>query len=419
MEKQGAVTRQAAPVASLMLRDQPMPRLPARGKPTTRDARTVEGDPRWRAVLARDPSKDGSFFFAVRTTGIYCKPSCSARHARPENVSFFETAAEAQRAGFRACLRCRPDELGRPAAAIVARACRAIEAAETAPSLTELGRLVGKSPFHLHRLFKAELGLTPAEYAAAHRARRVGETLRGSRSVTEAFYEAGYGSSGRFYEAAPAVLGMTPSRYRAGAAGLRIGYSVARCSLGLLLVAATETGVCAIAIGDDPAVLVRELRDRFARAEIMPAGTGFEAWVSAAVDLVEHPRTAPTMPLDIRGTAFQRRVWKALAKIPAGSTRSYTQIATSLGDPHAARAVAGACAANPLAVAIPCHRVVRSDGALSGYRWGIDRKRELLAREGQSDTMTLGDERARSGGAPSRARASARGGAGAPVRRRT
>lgn len=340
-------------------------------------------DPRWTALVCRDPAADGSFFYSVRTTGVYCRPSCGARAPRPENVEFHLTAADAERAGFRPCRRCRPDQASTASqqSALVARLCRLIEAADSPPSLAELARHAGLSRWHVHRVFKALAGVTPAAYAAAHRAQRLRAGLDRPGTVTEAIYGAGYGSAGRFYEQSNAVLGMTPTRYRAGGASTRIRFAVAECSLGSILVAASERGVCAISLGDDPQALVRDLQDRFARSELIGGDPGFERLVSRVVAFVEAPGQGLDLPLDLRGTAFQKRVWQALRNIAPGKTVSYAEIARRIGAPKSARAVAGACGANPLAVAIPCHRVVRTDGGLSGYRWGVERKRALLDRE--------------------------------------
>jgi AraC family transcriptional regulator of adaptative response/methylated-DNA-[protein]-cysteine methyltransferase len=354
---------------------------------TQKRAAATLKDPRWASVLSRDPQADGSFFYSVRTTGVYCRPSCGARTPRPENVEFHASAAAAERAGFRPCKRCRPDAapLAARHAALVAELCRRIEAAERPPELRELASRSGLSAFHLHRVFKAVTGLTPRAYAAAHRARRVRAELGRAGAVTEAIYGAGYGSSGRFYEQADEVLGMTPGRYRAGGAGAEIRFAVGECSLGSILVAATGRGVCAVFLGDDADALARELQRRFPRAELIGGDAGFERLVARVVGLVEAPRLGLELPLDVRGTAFQHRVWQALRKIPPGQTASYGEIARRIGAPKSVRAVAGACAANPLAVAIPCHRVVRTDGGLSGYRWGVERKRALLEREGVAD----------------------------------
>jgi AraC family transcriptional regulator, regulatory protein of adaptative response / methylated-DNA-[protein]-cysteine methyltransferase len=338
---------------------------------------------RWAAVRARDASADGTFVYSVKTTGVYCRPSCAARPARPENVAFHDTPAAAERAGFRACKRCKPDQppLAERQAAQIAELCRLIERSEQVPTLDELASHAGLSAFHVHRMFKAVTGVTPRAYAAAHRARRVRGELKSRGTVTEAIYGAGYSSSARFYEQSTALLGMTPSRYRAGGTDLEIRFAIGACTLGAILVAATGRGVCAILLGDDPEALAHDLERRFPRARLVGADPEFEQLVAQVVGLVEQPRLGTKLPLDIRGTAFQQRVWKALSRIPAGKTASYAQIATRIGAPRAVRAVAQACAANALAVAIPCHRVVRTDGDVSGYRWGVERKRTLLDRE--------------------------------------
>jgi AraC family transcriptional regulator of adaptative response/methylated-DNA-[protein]-cysteine methyltransferase len=338
---------------------------------------------RWAALRSRDASADGTFVYSVKTTGVYCRPSCASRAARPENVAFHASPAAAERAGFRACKRCKPDQapLAERQAGQVARLCRLIEESERVPTLEELASHAGMSAFHTHRLFKTVTGVTPRVYAAAHRARRVRGELRRRGTVTEAIYGAGYNSSARFYEQSNALLGMTPSKYRAGGTDLEIRFAIGASTLGAILVAATGRGVCAILLGDDPEALVRDLEQRFPRAQLIGADAEFEQLVAQVVGLVEQPRTGTKLPLDIRGTAFQQRVWKALCRIPAGKTVSYSEIAQRIGAPGAVRAVAQACGANPLAVAVPCHRVVRRDGDLSGYRWGVERKRALLDRE--------------------------------------
>jgi len=348
-----------------------------------RRAAATVSDPRWAAVLARDDRADGSFVYAVRTTGIYCRPSCGSRRPRPENVEFHTTAAAAEQAGFRACRRCHPATTGRreSTAGLIAALCRVIEQADTPPPLADLAQRAGLSPFHLHRLFKSVTGVTPRQYAEAHRARRVQAGLRDAARVTDAIYDAGYNSSGRFYDAATARLGMTPTRYRAGGAGTEIRFAVGECSLGSILVAASDRGVCAILLGDDPDALTRDLQDRFPRAHLVGGDAGFEQLVARVVGMVEAPARGHDLPLDVRGTAFQQRVWQALCDVPAGRTLSYTEVARRIGAPRSVRAVARAVASNPLAVAIPCHRVVRLDGDLAGYRWGVERKRALLARE--------------------------------------
>jgi len=349
-------------------------------------AAAVLSDPRWAAVRARDPEADGTFFYSVKTTGVYCRPSCAGRPARPENVAFHAVAADAERAGFRPCRRCKPDQppAAERRATQVAELCRLLENGDRAPTLEELASHAGLSASHTHRLFKAVTGVTPKAYAAAHRARRVRRELSASGTVTEAIYGAGYGSSARFYEKSSELLGMTPTKYRNGGAELPIRFAIGECSLGSVLVAATARGVCAILLGDDPEELAHDLERRFPRAKLIGADADFEDLVARVVGLMERPGTPASLPLDIRGTAFQQRVWKALSGIPAGTTRTYSEIAGAMGEPRAVRAVAQACAANPLAVAIPCHRVVRTDGDLSGYRWGVERKRELLAREART-----------------------------------
>ena len=346
---------------------------------------TAQRDPRWGKLLARDPASDGKFIYGVKTTGVYCRPSCASRLPRPENVVFYADVQSARRAGFRACKRCKPDQALRstPHSEKIARACRLIENAGRVPKLGELAAAVGLSPYHFHRTFRAVTGVTPRKYALAHRAKRVRNQLESSRSVTEAIFEAGYGSSGRFYEKADEVLGMTPSTFRAGGTNNDIRFAIGECSLGSILVAQSGRGICAILFGDDPQALARELQDRFPKANLLGGDRDFESLVARVVGLVEAPALGLDLPLDVRGTAFQQRVWQALRKIRPGETASYSDIAARIGVPKAVRAVAQACAANVLAVAIPCHRVVRNDGAASGYRWGVERKRTLLQREAQ------------------------------------
>lgn len=337
---------------------------------------------RWAALRSRDRRADGRFFYAVATTGVYCHPSCAARPARPENVSFHDTRCSAEAAGFRPCKRCKPDQQPRAdwEAALVGRACRTIEGSAEPPTLGELAASAGLSPFHFHRLFRRVAGVTPKAYASAHRARRVQAGLQAGSSVTAAIYDAGFNSSGRFYEAAPGLLGMAPSAYRTGA-GEVIRHATGHGSLGTVLVAATERGVCAILLGDDATELLGDLRTRFPQARHESADAAFGEWVAQVVAHIETPAEGLALPLDIQGTVFQRRVWDLLRTIPAGVTLSYAEVASRLGVPKAVRAVAGACAANRLAVAIPCHRVVTSTGTISGYRWGVQRKRVLLDRE--------------------------------------
>ena len=340
---------------------------------------------RWAAVRQRDAGADGVFWYSVRSTGVYCRPSCGARPALRKNVAFHDSREAAEQAGFRPCMRCKPEQppLAERQAAIVAQACRLIDEAdaETALDLDSLATAVGVSRFHFHRMFKAVTGITPKAYANAQRARRMQAGLAQQATVTDAMYAAGYNSSGRFYAQSPSVLGMTPTAFRAGGHGARIRFAIGACSLGAILVASTEQGICAILIDDDPDLLVRDLQDRFPKAELIGAEPEYEQVVSRVVGLVERPELGLDLPLDVRGTAFQQRVWQVLREIPAGRTVSYAELAQLVGSPKGARAVAGACAANALAVAIPCHRVVRNDGSISGYRWGVDRKAALLDRE--------------------------------------
>ena len=348
-------------------------------------AAEVMSDPRWRSVACRDKEADGRFVYSVKTTGVYCRPSCAARLARPENVRFHATTAAAEKAGFRACKRCKPTGVSVMEAntAKIEKVCRLIERSEETLSLEQLAKHAGMSVFHLHRTFQAIMGLTPSGYGAAQRAKRVRESLGRSQTVTEAIYDAGFHSNSRFYESADEVLGMTPTTFRGGGVNTVIHLAIAECSLGCLLVAKSERGVCAVLLGDDPSLLLREVQNQFPRAELVGDERGFEDLVAKVIGLVERPGAAMDLPLDIRGTAFQQRVWKALQRIPAGTTASYTELARAIGMPKAVRAVAQACGANTLAVAIPCHRVIKKDGALAGYRWGVERKRALLDREAQ------------------------------------
>ncbi len=345
-------------------------------------------DARWAAIINRDPQADEEFFYSVRTTGVYCRPSCAARLARRENVAFHASTAAATAAGFRPCKRCQPDQPPRAVrhAALVAEACRLIESAEQTPDLTALAAGAGLSPFHFHRVFKRIAGVTPKAYADARRAARVRCGLEAGDSVTQVVYAAGFNSNGRFYDAAPRTLGMQPARFRAGGQGETIRFAVGQCALGAILVAATARGICTIELGDDPARLLHDFELRFSAATLHGGDDEFEQWVAQVVGFVEQPALGLDLPLDLRGTAFQARVWQALCAIPAGRTASYAEIAARIGAPRSMRAVALACAANPVAVAIPCHRVVRHNGGLSGYRWGVERKRALLARESQRET---------------------------------
>ena len=343
-------------------------------------------DARYAALVARDKSMDGAFFYGVRTTGVFCKPSCGARTPNRVNVSFHATIADAIAAGFRPCKRCRPDVTGADLhAEVVTAVCRLIDetvaADQPAPTLNELGRRTGFSPFHLHRLFKKATGVTPRAYAAGARARKLREKLGDSRTVSEAVHDAGYSSSSRFYERSTQRLGMTPSRAKRGGSGETIRFAVGESSLGPILVAATEKGVCSIQFDDDPQELVHALERRFPNAELVGDDAQFAEVVAQVVVFVEAPSGGLDLPLDIRGTAFQERVWNALTTIPLGRTMTYTELANAIGKPSAVRAVASACAANEIALAIPCHRVIRASGELAGYRWGIERKSTILERE--------------------------------------
>ncbi|SAI66141.1 O6-methylguanine-DNA methyltransferase [Bordetella ansorpii] len=347
-------------------------------------AQIVERDPRWAAVRARDPAADPCFVYAVKTTGVYARPSSAARLPRPENVVFFDSAEAAEAAGYRPSRRAAPDRTEAAArhASLVAGSCRYIEQAERTPTLRELAARAGMSPYHFHRVFKAETGLTPKAYAAAHVGRKLRQQLGSPETrITDAIYEAGFNSNSRFYERADRLLGMRPSDYRDGGNNSEIRFAVAQSSLGAIVVAQSARGVCAILLGDDPDALVRELQDQFPKASLIGGDADFEQVVAQVVGLVEAPALGLNLPLDVRGTAFQERVWQALREIPPGRTATYAEIAQRIGQPTAVRAVARACAGNRIAVAIPCHRVVRSDGGLSGYRWGVERKRELLERE--------------------------------------
>ncbi|WP_024638655.1 bifunctional DNA-binding transcriptional regulator/O6-methylguanine-DNA methyltransferase Ada [Pseudomonas syringae] len=352
------------------------------GTQTARALRT-EDDPRWDILVNRRSHAGADFVYGVLTTGIYCKPCSPTRLPRPENVVFFDNVHAAEAAGFRPSLRNAGDSnaLQRKHAEVVAQACRLIDAADSMLNLTALAEQVGISGFHFHRIFKRLTGLTPRAYSVASLRSRVKVQLSQDLSITRALYEAGYNSNSRFYEASQNMLGMKPSEYRAGGANVDIRFALGESSLGSILVATSSKGICAISLGDDPHALIEAFQDQFPNANLIGADAAFEQLVAEVVGFVESPATGLALPLDIRGTVFQERVWQALRDIPAGSTATYTQIATQIGLPSAVRAVANACGANKLAVAIPCHRVVRSDGSLSGYRWGVERKRKLLEIE--------------------------------------
>lgn len=338
---------------------------------------------RWLAVIHRDRAADGKFWYSVKTTGVYCRPSCSARRPKRENVRFHNSCEEAEQAGFRACKKCQPDgaSLDELYAAKVAAACRIIKTASEPPDLDALARTAGMSRFHFHRVFTKITGITPKAYASARRAEQLHKILPKRDTVTEAVYEAGFNSSGRFYAESSRMLGMSPTHFRKGGSGEVIRFAIGQCSLGYILVASSEKGICAVFLGDDPDKLCRELQDRFPKAQLIGDDKDYKQVVATVVGFVENPGIGLHLPLDVRGTAFQRRVWQALCKIPAGATMSYSEVAAQIGSPKSVRAVASACASNSIAVAIPCHRVLRTDGSLSGYRWGVERKRALLKRE--------------------------------------
>ncbi|WP_207260658.1 bifunctional DNA-binding transcriptional regulator/O6-methylguanine-DNA methyltransferase Ada [Desulfovibrio sp. Huiquan2017] len=358
--------------------------------------RYTDRDARLRAVLQRDREAADAFRYAVRTTGVYCRPGCPSRTPRPENIEFFDTPSQAETAGYRPCKRCRPDDpVHRDIDSDrVVQACRAMERTldegGEPPSLGDLARNAGLSPAHFQRLFKARAGVSPKEYALALRDDRVRAALTRGLSVTEAIFEAGFGSASRFYERAERTLGMSPSVYRKGGRGLVIRHAVAESFLGPILAGVTDRGVCAIEFGETAEALVQALRDRFPEAELRDARTELTPLLAEVADFIGCPGQGLDLPLDILGTAFQQRVWRELARIPAGETRTYADVARALGQPKGARAVAAACAANPLAVAVPCHRVLRKSGELAGYRWGVERKQALLDREREEASPATG-----------------------------
>ena len=362
-------------------------RLPARDRGPAPAPAPAGDDIRWRAVERRDPAADGRFVFAVRTTGVFCRPTCSARRALRKNVRFFDSAADAERAGFRPCRRCRPTE---PAPASAVERARAwLEAhADRTVTLQALARAVGQSPSHLQRAFTRAYGLSPRRYAAALRAERVKHALREGATVSRASFDAGYGASSRLYESARAQLGMSPATYRRGGRGVCMRYVTIGSSLGRLLVAATPHGVSAVTLGDDDEQLMAALAAEYPRAEIVAVSLGaldeddpLRRWAESVVRHLDRRAGGMEVPADVAGTPFQRRVWDAIRAIPPGETRSYSQVAAAIGAPRAVRAVANACASNPVALVIPCHRVVRDDGGLGGWRWGLERKHRLLERE--------------------------------------
>jgi len=335
---------------------------------------------KWQQVMARDARQDGRFVFAVRTTGVYCRPSCPSRRPRPESVEFFSNPNDAERAGYRACLRCKPTEISSQTQ-YVTRARQLLDNAEGVLTLSALSKRVGLSPFHLQRLFKRATGLSPREYQSARRMQHVKAGLRRGDDVTTALYDAGFGSPSRLYERAPQQMGMTPGEYRRGGAGVRITFAIAPTELGRLLVAATERGLCTVRFGDNATELERDLRQEFHAASLHRDDAAMKPYLDPLLAAVRGENTTIDLPLDVRATAFQTKVWEKLRQIPRGETRSYSEIAREIGEPRAVRAVARACATNPVALAVPCHRVVRSDGELAGYRWGVERKQKLLDSE--------------------------------------
>jgi AraC family transcriptional regulator, regulatory protein of adaptative response / methylated-DNA-[protein]-cysteine methyltransferase len=338
---------------------------------------------RWAAICQRQASADGTFWYGVKTTGIYCRPTCASRQPKPANVVYFDSCRAAEAAGFRPCKRCQPqtDSPQQQQTAAIAAICQRIEQSATDLTLAEMAAIVGLSPAHFQRLFKRIVGVTPKAYTIAQRQQRVRTELQEGTSVTQAIYDAGFATSSRFYEQSAQILGMTPTNYQRGAKGIAMQFAVQPTSLGWVLVAATAQGICAISLDDSAEALTLQLQQQFPGAQIVPSDDRFADWVAQVVALIEAPQQGLSLPLDIQGTAFQHRVWQALQTIPPGATLSYSAVAQQIGQPQAVRAVARACASNKLAVAIPCHRVVGSDGALKGYRWGSDRKRILLDRE--------------------------------------
>lgn len=340
----------------------------------------MQSETQWQQVMARDARQDGRFVFAVRTTGVYCRPSCPSRRPRRESVEFFVNPQQAERAGYRACLRCKPTQISTRAQAVM-RTRQLLDEAEGTLTLAELSQRVGVSPFHLQRLFKRATGLSPREYQSARRMQHVKRGLRQGDDVTTAIYDAGFGSPSRLYEKSSQHLGMTPGNYRRGGAGVTVNYAIAPSALGRLLVAATPRGLCAVRFGDNAAELERELHEELHAATLVRDDSAMQPYLQPLLASLRGEHTTVDLPLDVRATAFQKRVWDALKRIPSGEIRSYGEVAREIGDPAAVRAVARACASNPVAIAIPCHRVVRSDGELAGYRWGIARKKKLLEQE--------------------------------------
>jgi AraC family transcriptional regulator, regulatory protein of adaptative response / methylated-DNA-[protein]-cysteine methyltransferase len=342
----------------------------------------MQSETQWQQVMARDARQDGRFVFAVRTTGVYCRPSCPSRRPRRDSVEFFADPQQAERAGYRACLRCKPTQISAQAKAVM-HARRLLDEAEGVLTLAELSKRVGLSPFHLQRLFKRATGLSPREYQSARRMQHLKHGLRKGDDVTTALYEAGFGSPSRLYEKSQQQLGRTPGTYRRGGAGLTVAYTIVPSALGRMLVAATPRGLCAVRFADTAAELERELREEFHAATLVRDEAALQPYLGSLLANLRGEHNTIDLPLDVRATAFQKKVWETLQRIPRGETRSYREVAQEIGDPRAVRAVARACASNPVAVAVPCHRVVRSDGELAGYRWGLARKKKLLSQEKQ------------------------------------
>jgi AraC family transcriptional regulator of adaptative response/methylated-DNA-[protein]-cysteine methyltransferase len=342
----------------------------------------MQSEMQWQQVMARDARQDGRFVFAVRTTGVYCRPSCPSRRPRRDSVEFFANPQQAEHAGYRACLRCKPTEISAQARAVV-RARQLLDEADGILTLAELSRRVGVSPFHLQRLFKRATGLSPREYQSARRMQQVKQGLRKGDDVTTALYDAGFGSPSRLYEKSSQQLGMTPGTYRRGGAGVTIQFAIVPSPLGRMMVAATSRGLCAVRFGESATDLERVLREEFRAAEIHRNDAALRSYVQPLMASIRGENATVDLPLDVRATAFQKKVWDELRRIPRGETRSYTEVAHAIGDDKAVRAVARACASNPVAIAVPCHRVVRSDGDISGYRWGVERKKKLLEQEQQ------------------------------------
>lgn len=342
----------------------------------------------WRATLHRDSQADGSFVFAVRSTNIYCRPSCPARRPLRQNTLFFRTPQDAELQGFRACQRCRPKHQDSAATLVRQAASMLATSQEESARLGDLAVKLSSTPARLRRAFHRVTGLSPKDFEQAFRLRKLKQMLRDGSTITDALYACGYGSSSRLYEKTNSHLGMTPASYRKGGEGMKIGFTVGNTSLGKVLVAATERGLSAVYLGDAEKILIDELRDEYPKAEIVRAARGNDRWLNEVLERVEGSAPSMDLPLDVQATAFQRRVWNELQKIPRGTTKTYTQIARALGKPRSIRAVARACATNPVSIVVPCHRVIRTDGTLAGYRWGLPRKEKLLQREGAAQAGT-------------------------------